>query len=53
MHRQRVEAAEALYEDGIEKQAVRLYMGAQDEHTVFEAVLVGAAELNYQTWRES
>jgi ribonuclease HI len=38
-----VGAAAVLYRGGVEAQAVRLYMGTEDDHTVFEAELVGAA----------
>ena len=31
-----------LYRNGEEKEVVRAYLGTEDEHTVFEAELVGA-----------
>jgi ribonuclease HI len=38
-----VGAAAVLYRGGEEVQAVRLYLGTEEEHTVFEAELVGMA----------
>jgi hypothetical protein len=37
-----VGAATIVYETRIEKQVARLYLGTNEEHTVFEAELVGA-----------
>ena len=38
-----VGAAAVLYRQGVEKQAVRLHLRTQEEHTVFEAEVAGAA----------
>jgi ribonuclease HI len=38
-----VGAAAVLYRGGVEVQVVRLYLGTEEEHTVFEAELVGMA----------
>ena len=38
-----VEADAVLYREGTKKQIVKLYMGTEDEHTVFEAEIAAAA----------